>query len=118
MGPNGEKVVHKGKGPRVGVKLIYVMKARKLLGRGCEGFLCNVVKIEGAKSSLKDIPVVREFPDVFPEEIPGMLPVMKVEFCIDLTPRGTPISNVPYRMAPVELMELKTHPHGEPRCCL
>jgi len=75
------------------------MRARKLLGRGCEGFLCNVVKTEGVESFLEDILVVREFLDVFLEEIPGMLPPREVEFCIDLTPRATPISKAPYRMA-------------------
>jgi len=56
------------------VKLISVLKACKLLSRGFKGFLCNVVRTEGAKSSLKDIQVVRKFLDVFLEEIPGMLP--------------------------------------------
>jgi len=84
------------------------MKARKLLGKGCEGFLCNVVKIEGAKYSLEDILVVREFPYVFPEEIPSMPPPRKVEFWIDLTPKATLISKAPYHIAPAELKELKT----------
>jgi len=100
--------VHKGKRPRAGVKLISIIKAHKLLGKGCEGFLCNVVKIEGAKSSLEDIPVVREFPDVFSEEILGMPPLMQVEVCINLTPRATPISKSHYRMAQVELKKLMT----------
>ena len=85
-GPNAEKVVHKGKGPRAGVKLISVMKARKLLDKGCKGFLRNVVKTRDAEPSLKDIPVVREFPDVFQEEILEMPPLREVEFCIDLNP--------------------------------
>ena len=85
-GPNGEKVVHKAKGPRARVKQISVMKACKLLGRGCEGFLCNVVKNKGAESSLKDNLVVRGFTDVFSEEIPGMPPLREVEFCMDLEP--------------------------------
>jgi len=68
-------VVHKGKGPRAGVKLISMMKGRKLLGKGCERFLCNVVKTVDAEPSLEDILVVREFPDVFPEEIPGIPPL-------------------------------------------
>jgi len=92
-------VVHKGKGPRVGVKLISVMKAHKLLGRGCEEFLYNIVKTEGAEFSLEDPPVLREFLDVFPEKIPGIPPLREVEFCIDLTPRTTPISTAPYLIA-------------------
>jgi len=106
-GPNGEKVVHRCQSPRIGVKLVSVMKARKLLSKGCEGFLCHVVNIEDAKSSLEDIPVVREFLDVFSDEIPGMPPLREVEFCIDVTPRATPISRAPYQMAPAELKELQ-----------
>jgi len=80
----------------MGVKLVSVMKAHKLLGKGCEGFLCHVVKTEDAKSSLEDIPVVREFSDVFPDEIPVMPPLREVEFCIDLIPEATPASRAPY----------------------
>jgi len=90
------------------VKLISVMTTRKLLGRGCERFLSNVVKTESVESSLEDLPVVREFPDVFSDEIPGMPPLREVEFCIDLTPEAKPISKAPYRMAPAERKELKT----------
>jgi len=100
--------VHRGQRPKMGVKLLSVMKARKLLGKGCEGFLCYVVKTDYAESSLEDIPVLREFSYVFPDEIPGMTSVREVEFCIDLTPGATPISRAPYRMAPAKLKELKT----------
>ena len=44
---------------------------------------------------------------MFPDEMPGMPPFREVEFCIDLTPRATPISKAPYRMAPAKLKELK-----------
>ena len=84
------------------------MKAPKLLGKGCNGFLCHVVKTEDAESSLEDIPVVREFSDVFFDEIPGMPPLREVKFCIDLIPGVTPISRTPYQTAPTELKELKT----------
>lgn len=50
---------------------------------------------------------MREFPDVFPEELPGLPPKREVEFSIDLNPGTTPISRAPYRMAPAELKELK-----------
>jgi hypothetical protein len=49
------------------------------------------------------IHVVREFPDVFPEELPGMPPDRNVEFVIDLLPRTAPISKRPYRMSVEEL---------------
>ncbi|XP_047149583.1 uncharacterized protein LOC124821701 [Vigna umbellata] len=51
--------------------------------------------------------VVDEFPDVFPDEVPGLPPVREVEFTIDLVTTAAPISVQPYRMAPAELIELK-----------
>jgi len=72
------------------VKFITAMKAHKLPGRGCKGFLSNVVGTEVAKPSLQDIPVVQEFPNVFSKEIPGMPSLRVVEFCTDLGPGATP----------------------------
>jgi len=56
---------------------------------------------------MTDIPVVCEFPDVFPEELPGLPPDRDVEFAIELMPGTAPISRRPYRMPPNELAELK-----------
>ncbi|XP_027093586.1 uncharacterized protein [Coffea arabica] len=56
---------------------------------------------------LEDVPVVREFPDIFPEELKTLPPDREVEFKIDLVPGTVPISKTPYRMAPAELKELK-----------
>nr|CAN66348.1 hypothetical protein VITISV_025868 [Vitis vinifera] len=56
---------------------------------------------------LEDIPIVREYPDVFPEDSPGLPPEREVEFTIDLVPGTGPMSKALYRMAPVELKELK-----------
>jgi hypothetical protein len=55
----------------------------------------------------KNISVIEEFMDVFPEELPGMPPGRGVEFYIDLIPGTAPIAKRPYRMAPTELAELK-----------
>lgn len=57
--------------------------------------------------TIQSIPVVNEFPDVFPDELPGLSPEREIEFAIDLLPDTHPISIPPYRMAPVELKELK-----------
>ena len=54
-----------------------------------------------------NIRAVRDFPDVFPEELLGMPPDREVEFVIDLLPRTTPISKRSYRMSVEELKELK-----------
>ena len=58
-------------------------------------------------TTLDEIPLVREFPDVFPDDIVGLPSEREVEFTIDLIPGAEPISIPPYRMAPAELRELK-----------
>ncbi|GKV13905.1 hypothetical protein SLEP1_g24864 [Rubroshorea leprosula] len=81
--------------------------AQKYLVNGCQGFLVSVTDASSVTSRLEDIPVVREFPDVFPEDLPGLPPDREVEFAIDLVPGTGPVSKAPYRMAPAELKELK-----------
>ncbi|GJY15651.1 putative reverse transcriptase domain-containing protein [Tanacetum coccineum] len=69
----------------------------------------NVVTIMEKKSDekrLEDIPVVREFPEVFPEDLPGLPPVCQVEFQIDLILGAAPVARAPYRLAPSEMQEL------------
>jgi hypothetical protein len=56
---------------------------------------------------LKDIPIVCEYPDVFPDDLPGMPPDRDIEFIIELQPGTAPISKRSYRMPPNELAELK-----------
>jgi hypothetical protein len=65
---------------------------------------CAFTMIE---SPVKRIPVVCEYPDVFPDELPGMPPDRDIEFVIELQPGTAPISKRPYRMPPAELAELK-----------
>jgi hypothetical protein len=60
-----------------------------------------------AAPSLEDIHVAHEYPDVFPDDLPGMPPDRDVEFTIELQPGMTPISRHPYKMTPKELAELK-----------
>ena len=58
---------------------------------------------------LEVVPVVRDFLDVFPDDLPGSPPEREIDFfSIDLVPSTTPISLPPYRMTPTELKELKT----------
>jgi hypothetical protein len=61
--------------------------------------------VEGIK--LKGIPIICEYPDVFPDNLPGMPPDRDIEFVIELQPGTAPISKRPYRMPPNELAELK-----------
>ena len=59
------------------------------------------------KVRLEDLPVVKEYPDVFPEELKSLPPEREIVFKIDVTTGIAPISKTPYRMAPAELKELK-----------
>ena len=79
----------------------------KYLRKGCEAYIAYVLNTDITGSKLESVPVVCEFPDVFPEELPGLPPIREVEFSIDLLPGTAPISIAPYRMAPTELKELK-----------
>jgi len=54
-----------------------------------------------------ETPVVGDFTDVFPEDVPGLPPSREIEFSIDLVPGAGPVSIAPYKMAPAELVELK-----------
>ncbi|GJW48497.1 hypothetical protein Tco_0080143 [Tanacetum coccineum] len=55
---------------------------------------------------LEDVPIVQEFPEVFPEELSGLPPTRQVEFQIDLMPGAAPVARAPYRLAPSEMKEL------------
>ncbi|KAL5571846.1 hypothetical protein UlMin_021443 [Ulmus minor] len=88
--------------------IISSMRARKLLSSGCQGFLATVVDTtHEEKLKPEKIAVVREFPDVFPEDLPGIPPEREISFEIELLPGSAPVSKAPYRMAPAELKELQ-----------
>ncbi|GJY87115.1 hypothetical protein Tco_0501743 [Tanacetum coccineum] len=74
--------------------------------RGCQVFMIQVMEKKSDEKKVEDIPVVKEFPDVFPEDIPGLPPVRQVEFQIDLIPGAAPVTRTPYRLAPLEMQEL------------
>ncbi|XP_076947248.1 uncharacterized protein LOC143619123 [Bidens hawaiensis] len=63
------------------------------------------VIVEKKEQKMEDIPVVREYPEVFLDDISGLLSVREVEFRIDLVPGATPIAKAPYRLAPSEMEE-------------
>jgi hypothetical protein len=72
--------------------------------------VANHVKVHQLDASQgSEVPVVNEFPYVFPEELPGIPPDRDIEFVIELKPGTTPIDKTPYRMATPELAELKEH---------
>ncbi|KAD2393961.1 hypothetical protein E3N88_40938 [Mikania micrantha] len=88
------------------VKIISCIKARKCLQKKCIAFLAHVVEKDKDKKTLQDVPIVREYPEVFPDDLPGLPPVRPVEFRIDLIPGATPVAKSPYRLAPSEMQEL------------
>jgi len=75
---------------------------------GAQCFIIFTLLEVEEKERMLVIPVVHEFEDVFPEEVPGLPPSKEVEFSIDLVPGTGPVSMAPYRMAPAELVELKS----------
>ena len=81
--------------------------ARKMVWKGCEAYLAYVIDIVKARPSVSDIPTVSDFSDVFPEEFLGLPPQREIEFAIDVVPGATPASITPYRIALLELKELK-----------
>ncbi|XP_059306316.1 uncharacterized protein LOC132057727 [Lycium ferocissimum] len=88
-------------------KIISFLRAKKLVSKGCLAYLAHVRDTTVASPPLESIPIVSEFAEVFPSDLPGMPPDRDIDFCIDLDPGTRPISIPPYRMAPAELRELK-----------
>ena len=84
-----------------------MLQANKLMGKGCPAYLVYLNKEEKDERKLEEVDIAREFPDVFPDTLPGLPPDRQVEFTIDLEPGSAPVSKAPYRMAPKELDELK-----------
>ncbi|GKF53172.1 putative reverse transcriptase domain-containing protein, partial [Tanacetum coccineum] len=78
--------------------------------KGCPVFLANATTKEtedkSKKKQLEDVSIVLHFPDVFPEDLPGLPPTQQVEFQIDLIPGAAPVAWAPYRLAPSEMKEL------------
>ncbi|KAL5569524.1 hypothetical protein UlMin_026099 [Ulmus minor] len=104
----GDEFSYVGEGGRSHKVIISSMRARKLLSSGCQGYLVTVVDTtHEEKFKPEEIAVVREFPDLFPEELPGIPPEREISFEIELLPGSAPVSKAPYRMAPTELKELQ-----------
>ncbi|KAJ4974519.1 hypothetical protein NE237_007693 [Protea cynaroides] len=104
----GEKFSFSGtKLPRRRKLILSALKAKKCLEKGAVGYLVSVVDLTKDAPRMEDIDVMRDYPDVFSEELPRLPPDRVTEFVIDLIPGAAPVSKDPYRMAPTELKELK-----------
>ncbi|GJY51364.1 putative reverse transcriptase domain-containing protein [Tanacetum coccineum] len=113
--PFGDKtLIFHGDGSNNGhesrLNIISCTKAQKYLLEGCPIFLAQVTMKEAEDKSkekqLEEVPIVQDFPEVFPEDLPGIPPTRQVEFQIDLIPGAAPVARAPYRLAPSEMKEL------------
>ncbi|KAL0544235.1 hypothetical protein IC582_019348 [Cucumis melo] len=104
--PGFAEVVFRGMRKVVFRSLISVLKAEKLLRKGCTTLLAHIVVVQREKLKPDDVPVVNEFREVFLDDLSGLPPDREIEFTIELLPGTAPISQAPYRMAPSELKEL------------
>ncbi|GJS96111.1 putative reverse transcriptase domain-containing protein [Tanacetum coccineum] len=85
-------------------------KAQKYMEKGFPVFLADIttkeVEDKSEEKRLEDVQIVQDFPEVFPEDLPGLPPTRQVEFQIDLVPGAAPVARAPYRLAPSEMKEL------------
>ncbi|GJS40001.1 putative reverse transcriptase domain-containing protein [Tanacetum coccineum] len=102
-------------GKRSGVKnesrleVISSVRMQGNIDKGCQVFLVQMMKKEETEASekrIEDVPVVRDFQEVFPEDLSGLPPSRQVEFHIELIPGAAPVARAPYHLAPAEMKEL------------
>ncbi|KAD7476934.1 hypothetical protein E3N88_00070 [Mikania micrantha] len=104
--PGGETLDIKGKRSDTPLNIISCMKAHKCLRKGYTAILVLITDKTEEEKRIEDIPVVCDYHDIFPEDLPGLPPPRQVDFRIDLVPRAAPIARAPYRLAPSEMQEL------------
>ncbi|GKB62592.1 putative reverse transcriptase domain-containing protein [Tanacetum coccineum] len=92
------------------LNIISCTKTQKYMEKGFPIFLAHVttkeIEDKSEKKRLENVPIVQDFPEVFPEDLPGLPPTRQVEFQIDLVPGAAPVARAPYRLAPSEMKEL------------
>ncbi|GKB96223.1 putative reverse transcriptase domain-containing protein [Tanacetum coccineum] len=103
---DGETLIIRGDRSKTRLSLISCIKTERYISRGYQVFIAQVMEKKSDEKRLEDIPVVREFLEGFPENLPGLPPVRQVEFQIDLILGAVPVARAPYRLAPSEMQEL------------
>ncbi|GJU52174.1 hypothetical protein Tco_1225888 [Tanacetum coccineum] len=110
---NETLIVHGDKsnqGHEARLHIISYSKTQEYMLKGCPVFLAyvttNEVEDKSEKKRLEDVPIVRDFLEVFPEDLPSLPSTRQVEFQIDLVPGAAPVARAPYRLAPSEMKEL------------
>ncbi|GJU19091.1 putative reverse transcriptase domain-containing protein [Tanacetum coccineum] len=98
------------------LKVISCIKARKYIEIVCQMFVAHVTEKKSKEKRLEDVPIIRDFLEVFPEDLPGLPPPRQVEFRIDLVPEAAPVVRASYRLgAPVLFVKKK---NGSFRMCI
>ncbi|KAJ0432655.1 putative nucleotidyltransferase, Ribonuclease H [Helianthus annuus] len=105
--PSGESLTIQGDTQHGLPEQVSMLKASRCMQKGCVIYMAQVT-IDEPKPKIEDIPVISEYPEVFPEELPGLPPDRQVEFRIDIIPGAAPVARAPYRLAPTEMKELRT----------
>ncbi|GJX20949.1 putative reverse transcriptase domain-containing protein [Tanacetum coccineum] len=94
------------------LNIISCTKTQKYIEKGSQVYLAQVTskktEDQSKEKRLEDLPIVRDFLEVFPEDLPGLPPARQVKFQIDLVPGAAPIARAPYRLVPAKLQELST----------
>ncbi|GKE55055.1 putative reverse transcriptase domain-containing protein [Tanacetum coccineum] len=110
---NETLIVHgdgSNRGNEARLHIVLYTKTHEYMLKVCLVFLANVTTKEtedkSEKKRLEDVPIVRDFPDVFREDLPGLPPTRQVEFQIDMIPGVAPVARAPYRLTPSEMKEL------------
>nr|GEZ09015.1 hypothetical protein [Tanacetum cinerariifolium] len=97
------------------LNIISCTKTQKYIQKGCQVYQAQVmsknVEDKSEEKRLEDVPIVQDFLEVFPEDLPGLPPARQVEFQIDLVPGVAPVARATYRLAPAKMQELPTQLH-------
>ncbi|GJU88545.1 putative reverse transcriptase domain-containing protein [Tanacetum coccineum] len=89
---DGKTLIIRGDRSKTRLSLVSCIKTERYISRGYQVFVAQVIEKKSNEKRLEDIPVVREFLKVFPEDLPGLPPVRQVEFQINLIPGATPVA--------------------------
>nr|GEX89485.1 retrotransposon protein, putative, Ty3-gypsy subclass [Tanacetum cinerariifolium] len=103
---DGETLIIRGDQSKTRLNLISCIKTKRYISRGCQIFMIQVVEKKSNEKRLEDIHVVKQFPNIFLEDLPGLPPIQQVEFQIDLILGTSPVARATYRLAPSKMKEL------------
>ncbi|KAI3751987.1 hypothetical protein L2E82_23084 [Cichorium intybus] len=105
--PERASIKIQGDRPRLRMPVISFAQARNSVSKGGVSYLAYMSLAKSDQMGKENVKIVNEFPDVFPEELPGLQPDRQIEFAIELVPGATSVARAPYRLAPSEMEELR-----------